>query len=58
MAKEVHDFDFYILSIGNAAESGDAISTEFVESTVNQVASKCLVMKQQIPRGMRCSTCR
>ncbi|MGH7868269.1 MAG: ISKra4 family transposase, partial [Candidatus Dormibacteraceae bacterium] len=59
--KAVREFDGYlranaarIPNYGERRRAGEAISTAFVESTVNQVISKRMVKKQQMrwtPRG-------
>jgi hypothetical protein len=61
LLKAVHEFDGYlranagrIPNYGERRRAGEAISTAFVESTVNQVISKRMVKKQQMrwtPRG-------
>jgi hypothetical protein len=61
LLKAVHEFDSYlranagrIPNYGERRRAGEAISTAFVESTVNQVISKRMVKKQQMrwtPRG-------
>ena len=61
LGKAVREFDSYlrantgrIPNYGERRRAGEAISTAFVESTVNQVISKHMVKKQQMrwsPRG-------
>ena len=61
LLKAVHEFDSYlranagrIPNYGERRRAGEAISTAFTESTVNQVISKRMVKKQQMrwtPRG-------
>jgi hypothetical protein len=61
MAKAIGEFNSYIRAnagripnYGERRRAGEAISTAFVESTVNQVVSKRMVKKQQMrwsPRG-------
>jgi len=61
LAKMVHEFDTYIRAnidripnYGERHRAGEAISTAFAESAVNQVISKRMVKKQQMrwsPRG-------
>ncbi|MGH3610324.1 MAG: ISKra4 family transposase [Pseudonocardiaceae bacterium] len=61
LGKAVREFDSYlranaerIPNYGERQRAGEAISTAFVESTVNQVISKRMVKKQQMrwsPRG-------
>ena len=61
MAKAIGEFDSYlranaerILNYSERRRAGEAISTAFTESTVNQVISKRMVKKQQMrwtPRG-------
>ena len=61
LGKAVREFDSYlranaerIPNYGERRRAGEAISTAFVESTVNQVISKRMVKKQQMrwsPRG-------
>jgi hypothetical protein len=61
LLKAVREFDGYlranagrIPNYGERRRAGEAISTAFVESTVNQVISKRMVKKQQMrwtPRG-------
>ncbi|WP_427019291.1 ISKra4 family transposase (plasmid) [Pseudarthrobacter sp. P1] len=61
MAKAIGEFDSYIRAntdripnYGERRRAGEAISTAFTESTVNQVISKRMVKKQQMrwtPRG-------
>jgi len=61
LSKAVSEFDGYIRAngawipnYGERSRSGEAISSAFVESTVNQVVSKRMVKKQQMrwtPRG-------
>ena len=38
----------FISNFGERYRQGDTISTAFVESTINQVVSKCFVKKQQM----------
>ncbi len=65
LLKAVHEFDAYlranadrIPNYGERHRAGEAISTAFTESAVNQVIAKCMVKKQQMrwtPRGACCS---
>ena len=55
MVKAVKEFHGYIMTnqafipnYGDRYRHGETISTAFVESTVNQVVSKCFVKKQQM----------
>jgi hypothetical protein len=38
----------FIVNYGERYRNGERISTGFVESTINQVVSKCMVKKQQM----------
>lgn len=43
----------YIPNYGDRYRRGEAISTAFAESTINQVVSKCMAKKQQMRWSQR-----
>lgn len=60
LLKAVYEFDQYIKAnevfipnFGDRYRHGDAISTAFVESTINQVVSKRMVKRQQMRWSQR-----